>query len=668
MVYYRSNDQEQVFFYMRHTPYRHILIFLFITIYYLQISAFANDSVPIRKPLARSSYRPGEILIKYKDNIRKSSRTREYQNGMSTIKKFKHTQCEHLRLPPGMTVAKALETFGNDPDVLWVEPNYIRRKMAIAPPDDPYYIISQWGLRQIDPLNAWEWGTDCSSVIIAVLDSGIDYTHPELLDNLWINPGEIENNGIDDDGNGLVDDVHGWNFNSMTETNPGDSNIFDADGHGSHVSGVIAATGNNAIGIAGVCWTAQIMVLKFLNENGVGSSAGEVAAIEYAIDHGARIINASFGGSRDDEENLPGYIQSERDAIEAAEQAGILFIVAAGNDGHNNDDTQEITGIPEEDYANYPASYSLDNIISVAASNRTDDLTYWSSYGSVSVDVAAPGKDIYAPYPGGFIPIFEESFEYQSDTNLWTFQDEAWCRTTGQSLFGSYSLSISPNDMTSSETSAITPGNNISGKTGIELIFFIQGNTTTASQKLFVETGPTQSGPWINQVLEVEAPDGHTNIYDQGFTGTDLPSQWTQVKSSLTLTGTSDTVYIRFRLTAEGSAGESDSDDGFCFVSAAWADVFSLGMWYIDAVILQGVDLSGTIPSYKNIDGTSFAVPFVSGLAGLIWNSFPDLTYDQVKAAILDGVDPLNTLEDRNKILSGGRINAYESLNRASGY
>jgi subtilisin family serine protease len=185
--------------------------------------------------------------------------------------------------------------------------------------------------------------------VIAVLDSGVDYNHPDLFDNMWTNSGEIAGNGLDDDGNGKIDDVRGWDFVDN------DNDPMDSDDHGTHVAGTAAAVGNNNIGIAGVSWTAKIMPLRFLDAFGSGSVADGIDAIDYAIDKGADIINASYGSYT--------FSAAERDAISRARTAGILFVAAAGNDSWNNDSLSK----------HYPSSYDLDNIIAVAATDQNDN-------------------------------------------------------------------------------------------------------------------------------------------------------------------------------------------------------------------------------------------------------------------------------------------------------
>ena len=336
----------------------------------------------------RPSYAPGELLVKHKSSVRAAA-TQYYrtQLDINALRTFRGTGVQHVKLPRWMTVERALEIYLDDPDVEYAEPNYYRR--VSVTPDDAYF-NRLWGLHNtgqyvygtsgtpdadIDAPEAWEITTGSSDIVIAVVDTGVDYSHPDLSDNMWSNTGETPGNGSDDEGNGYVDDVRGWDFFGN------DKDPMDLHGHGTHVTGIAAAEGDNAIGITGVCWTARIMPLRFLDADGYGTVADEISAIDYAIANGAHIINASFGSNM--------YSQFERDAISRANSEGILFIAAAGNDSLNNDTSQF-----------YPASYNLPNIISVAATDQDDNLSWFSNYGPATVDVGAPGVNIYSTSPG----------------------------------------------------------------------------------------------------------------------------------------------------------------------------------------------------------------------------------------------------------------------------
>lgn len=280
-----------------------------------------------------------------------------------------------LRLPQGTDVPLAATAFKAHPAVAYAEPNYLVE--AMMTPNDPYYSSSGswgqnypdlWGVKSINSSAAWDT-TQGQGVVVAVVDTGIDYTHEDLAGNIWQNAGEQPNNGIDDDGNGYVDDVRGWDFAY------GDNNPMDSFGHGSHVAGTIAAKGNNTRGVVGVAPMTKLMAVKGIAENGSGTDASMANSLVYAANNGADVLNNSWGGE--------GESQLITDAINYAYSHGCVVLASAGN---NNDDTRNY--IP----ANLP------QVITVAASNPLDKKADFSSYGS-KVDVSAPGEDILSSMP-----------------------------------------------------------------------------------------------------------------------------------------------------------------------------------------------------------------------------------------------------------------------------
>jgi subtilisin family serine protease len=272
-----------------------------------------------------------------------------------------------------------------------VEPNFVVRAARL--PNDRSF-GQQWGLRNLGHFGgkaggdvgataAWDV-TVGGQTPVAVVDTGVSFKHPDLAPNAWANPGDPAN-GKDDDGDGFVDDVNGADFLH------GDSNAEDDGGHGTHVAGIIGAQGNNAIGVTGIAWETQVMGLKFLDGNGEGNTADAANAIDFAVDHGARVINASWGG--------PAFSQALYSSIRRANEHGVLFVAAAGNDGVNADSSPD-----------YPAAFDLPNVVSVAATDRTDRLVEFSNYGAKSVDLAAPGDDIYSTVPNVSDPSGYASF------------------------------------------------------------------------------------------------------------------------------------------------------------------------------------------------------------------------------------------------------------------
>ena len=254
-------------------------------------------------------------------------------------------------------------------------------------PDDPYYGAQEHFNGStgelLDIESTWDVLTT-SRIIVAVIDSGIDYEHEDLRDNMWVNIGEIPANGIDDDGNGYVDDMHGYNFHDD------DPDPYDEHMHGTHVAGIIGAVGNNSTGVTGLLWNTELMALRFTDGDGVGNTIKAVEAIHYAVANGARVINLSWTivASTDSEGS-----QALNNVIHAYKNDGIVFVAAAGNGN------AFFQGINVDEDPVYPAAIASDNLITVAAADANGELAAYSNYGATTVDVMAPGTGILSTFP-----------------------------------------------------------------------------------------------------------------------------------------------------------------------------------------------------------------------------------------------------------------------------
>ena len=319
-----------------------------------------------------ATFEPGELLVRFSSSSTTAARADALADlGATVAERLPLSGLVRVRLDPDMSVAAAQAALERRPEVRYAGPNH--RYRFFATPNDPAF-SDLWGLHQpsdadIDAPEAWDITTGSAAVTVAVVDSGLDHTHPDLAANMWANPGEIAN-GVDDDGNGKVDDVRGWDF----EENDAVPN--DEVEHGTHVAGTIGATGNNLTGVTGVNWNVRLMAVKIpLTE------AGIVAGFQYACAKGAKVVNGSFGGG--------DFSPLILDAINACPNT--LFVFAAGNDGTNNDE------LPT-----YPCSYPAPNIVCVAATDDTDTRSGFSSFGVNAVDLAAPGEFILSTIPGGY--------------------------------------------------------------------------------------------------------------------------------------------------------------------------------------------------------------------------------------------------------------------------
>lgn len=387
-----------------------------------------------------------DLLIQFTDTAAVTNFALMAQTGGAKIESLGAGNWIRVQLTEEQQQSFSLEDIRRNPNVLAAQPNYKLRLLTdyrlkdptlrakflkdvekatrlgqlpsrnsnLAPADNPEIpnrgaggsgadplFKQQWGMNDIGAKNAWNKSRG-KDMVVAVIDTGVDYTHEDLVDNLWRNPGEIPANGIDDDGNGFIDDVIGWDFVS-NDNKPYDLSMDPLQiiiqggnpGHGTHCAGNVAARGENGKGIAGVAPDAKIMVLRFLSEKGEGDTASAVKSINYAVQNGAKILSNSWGSEGEDPSE-PESNKALRDAIQAAQDAGVLFIAAAGN-GHNgvgyNNDTDPKPSVP--------ASYEHENIISVAALDSQNKLGSFSNWGAKSVDIGAPGVVVFSTTVGG---------------------------------------------------------------------------------------------------------------------------------------------------------------------------------------------------------------------------------------------------------------------------
>jgi subtilisin family serine protease len=542
-----------------------------VTCLVLGLSPAYAGAESLSAALVRRSHVEGELLVKYRQGVSEGERKAlHYRHSLRELRRFRHLGVHHLKLPHGADMAAFMEKLKKDRNVEYVEPNYKRKPMGTVP-NDPAW-AEQWGLTRIGLPEVWSAVQGSRAVIVAVLDTGVDYTHQDLAPNIWTNQAETAGNNSDDDGNGYVDDVTGWNFYSNT------NDPMDFDGHGTHVSGIIGAVGNNGFGVAGVNWRVKVIPLKFMEED--GSIASEIDAIEYAVDNGAKIINASYGD--------PSFSQSEYDAIREAGLKGVLFVAAAGNESTDNDGTTR----------NYPSSYDLPNIISVAASDSQDSLASFSNYGAVSVHLAAPGVNILSTVP-----------QNVSSASGATLQVNA--------------VQYRANGM---EFAALLPSEGLTGTLydcgyGASAGDFpagVRGNIA------LIKRGAAE-GPVITFAQKV------TNAQNAGAVAVII---YNNVAGSFNGT--------------LGSAGN-------------WIPTVGISMEDGQPILALG-NVPATLRryAYATYNGTSMATPFVSGVAALLWAERPDATMAQIKDAILQSVDLIP--EMRGRIATGGRLNAYKGL------
>jgi subtilisin family serine protease len=521
-----------------------------------------------------------------------------------------------IKLPAGKSVEDALKDNWRKRDrrILIVEPNY--RVHILAMPDDPCF-AEMWALHNtgqtggtpdadIDAPEAWDLNIGSTDVVVAVIDSGIDYLHPDLVDNMWINPGEVADNGIDDDGNGYIDDVHGYDFYAK------DPDPSDPQGHGTHCAGIIAARGNNGTGGTGVNWTCKLMACRFLNIFGSGSTYGAIEAINYAVDNGADILSNSWGGY--------GYSAALEAVIQDANDHGVLFVAAAGNDGSDIDTANH-----------FPSDANVPNVIAVAATDSNDALASFSNYGRQSVDLGAPGVAVLSTIPN-FQTLFFEDFQ---GANTPAFKGTQMSTEGPANLWGTIESDIEAGNITArgdwqnsypylgdSDGAIVTPPMDTRGLRGliVEFRYRYEINPTDALT-MDVWDGTT----WHNLFL-LNKLVGLKDDYDGERI--EIPEAYRD-----------EQMKIRFRWI-------TDANDNLYY-----------GVEIDDIRILCIEDGTG---AYSIKDGTSMATPHVAGAAALLLANNPSISLQELKSRLVWAGDPIPALDD--KTLSGRRLNAYNAL------
>ena len=445
------------------TVKHHLTVALAVAIAAAATPAWSQDAAA---DLARASAAPqfvaGEVLVKFRPGTSATdkavARGRAAATGAESLttplmKRLGTGDLELLRLPPGMSVAAAMRGLEEHFAVEYAEPNWIYHHDAAS--NDTYYTNgSLWGMYGAtgSPSNAngsraaTAWGTghtSCSDVYVGIIDEGYFYQHEDLAANVGTNPGEIAGNGVDDDGNGYVDDVYGWDFDGNN------SSVFDgtSDDHATHVAGTIGGVGGNGKGVAGVCWSVKLMDAKFLGRNG-GTTANAVKAVDYFTDlktrHELNLVatNNSWGGG--------GFSQALQDAITRAGNANILFVASAGNSTYDCDTASSC----------YPAEYPNANIIAVASITSAGAISSFSNYGATTVDIGAPGSSIWSTVPASSKGKVVSGYASYSGTSM------AGPHVTGAAaLYAAYHPGSTAADIKAAILSSAVATQSLSGKT-----------------------------------------------------------------------------------------------------------------------------------------------------------------------------------------------------------
>lgn len=598
---------------------------------------------------------PGEVIVRYAPGTdRDQRRSGRIAAGVEFSQALLLPRTQVVQTDPGQSVAGAIGQLESEPGVLYAEPNWLEELNAV--PNDPEF-TNLWGLSNtgqsitgplgpfagvagsdVGAVAGWDIGNSSRDTLTAVIDSGITATHPDLRDQLWVNPGETSGNGIDDDNNGFIDDVSGWDFLN------GDNDPSDGSGHGTHVAGTVGATGNNGIGVTGTSWDASLLALKVCKAVGSCSISAITDAITYASNEGAKVVNMSLGGTV--------FSQVRRDAIAAAPD--VLFVTSAGNEGNdppNYGNNDNIAKYPCQDdqAAGNPA---LPNLICVAATDYNDTKYTTSNYGLSSVDLAAPGRFTRSTWPS-FASALSDTFDTVATswdyipvdtggsgdfTGKW--ERDTGIGRTGRGIADSINAAHTDINYSAAANTIVTSSEiNLSGRSGCGLRYWLNLSSEGAGG-----TPPTSG-----DIVHVEARDGNDPAW------TTLDSWWGNTsgwvysenigsQASLEQFDPNLPLSIRFRFVADG-------------------DIFVGSGVRIDDVSVICAGTVGT-PQFNYLSGTSMATPHVTGIASIVRDLNPGLSPAEVKAKILSGVDPIADYSPAgaHPIVTGGRADLFKTL------
>jgi len=592
-----------------------------------------------------------------------------------------------LKLNKLENVNDVIKALSKDPLIEYAQPNYYRK--ADLTPNDPHFTNGDlWGLQYnpassyggnnngaINMPGAWSQQTDCSDIVVAVVDTGMDYRHPEFRGNIWTNQDEIFPNGIDDDGNGYIDDVIGWDM-LQNDYDPLDHAFLVAGSHGSHVAGTIGAKGNNGQGVTGICWDVKFMPLRILDMFGFGTEACLIEAIDYATENGADVINLSLGGPDGEDGDL--LFQ----ALNRARDKGIFVAAAAGNEGGN-----VYYNNSRDFYLHYPSSYELDNIVAVAACLPTGIFADFSNYGVEYVDLAAPGSSILSttldmeiPEENGYLDWYdmliydeetkEEDFWSEDRRYPWfygpmdyfgfsfpSFKDgwgyyKPFTNSALHQIFVNQLLNLQPLWDTYLESALITKPIHLTKNTDISYgILLTQWSLGKGDYFLAL----VRDGELKRQGLD---PDKEENY--------NWSDSWDYVGVG--------TGYIDIQLalmSVEKYAGKT-IQIAFCIISDAAGEgsgiyIFSLPSFGFPAFSIETISFANSkyIHDYYALNGTSMATPHVTGVAALMMAKDPSISPSQIRQYMIETVTP--GINMKGKTVSGGILNAEAALKRIDG-
>lgn len=581
----------------------------------------------VETPPPAAPFAPGEAIVRFEPGTRASERRAAREAAGVDFERPVPILGTQVVAVDG-AVGAAVRRLARQPDVAYAQPNYRYRALAVAQPDDTFF-DDLWGLsdfatpdRGVDALAAWEATTGAGQVV-AVVDTGVDLSHPDLQANLWQNPDEAVDES-DGDGNGKADDVNGYDFVDL------DADPDDYNDHGTHVAGTAAAVAGNGLGIAGVAPDADIMAVRVLDGNGSGFTDDIAAGIRYAAEEGADAVNLSLGGPAGDGD------QAMADAVAAARDAGAVVVAAAGNSGADNDTDPHSPCVLPEPTDGTP----LDNLICVAATDRDGNLAVFSAnsgsnWGATTVHVGAPGVDIRSAVTD-YVARFHEGFE--SDLDGWTVESP-WARTDEHASRGSFSLADSPGGDYGPNTDiqAVAPDLDLSSEADCRMRFYVRLDT---------EGTRDASGDYVDRLIAGALIGGDVHgVQLAGSTGGGFSFVEFPLDEAAGDAAVAPLVWFQ--------SDDSEHRDG--------AHVDRLALLCRDGVYRDD--------DYWRFSGTSMAAPHVAGVVALARAAAVDAGSDAGAGAIVDAVlAGTNTLDGLgDKTVTGGIVDACLAIGEARG-
>lgn len=584
------------------------------------ISVLYTNAGPWVQPRSnRNSVVPGEFIVKYRQELRPDERADIIGKVQAKSLRAQTAQnWEHIKVTEDRSTDEVIELLSQDPAVEYVQPNY--RYHMVATPNDPKF-AKQWSLANTgqtlngsydtnnpgtagDDLSlssAWDINTDCTKTLIAVVDTGVNYSHEDLLANMWDGGANYPNHGYD-----FVDN---------------DNDPKDLNGHGTHVSGTIGASGNNGVGIAGICWKAKIIAVRGLDATGAGTTSSIVSALQFAKDRGAKIVNLSLSTDVDD----PTF----KSTLQKMSDAGVIIVVAAGNESAN----VEKSASPA-----YPCNYtSIANLLCVGAVDQSFKLADFSNYGSKNVAIAAPGTNIVSTY-AGIESVTQVSFQSAGSLN-WTTSGGAWAYakhnlsdgSSGGSGTSAYDMLVNPSNWNGT-SAQYSPSVDARAYRTLDLSSF---DAVQLDVSLFYDVG---RGDYLNikYLKSVGDPFAAGGISLDQISGS----------------SNGESTSLSYDLS---NCRVANCSLGFQLKSDSSTQSYGVGIY---EVALTAMKLNNN--TYAWLDGTSMATPQVVGVAALVQSANPNMTAGDVMQALKMGATSLASLSNH---IEGGRVlNALGAL------